>query len=492
VPRKAVDARPPDLVSRFDPNGQLPFARSSLPLNGACGPRQTGDTASQNGQRKKQLARSETQDPEAGTIRRIRRGFRPLLDGSLRKRALAAVQEIIAALPDPSSTELNDASLSGGTAGLAIFCAYLSRVGLDTDENAVQFLEQALRSISTTPMDPSFYGGFTGIAWAAAQLEEQLLDSDEDPTEAIDEALIDYLSRSPWMDDYDLIGGLIGIGVYALERLPRASAVTCLEQIVGRLNETAEHNKDGVTWLTRAHLLPEHQREKCPNGYYNLGLAHGVPGVIALLGQTCAAGVALEKSRPLLDGAVAWLLRQRLDNAAASCFTAWVAPDVERDDCRLAWCYGDAGVAAALFVAARCVNEADWEREAIEIARRAAKRKPESAGVNDAGLCHGAAGLGHIFNRLFQATGESVFREAARYWFERTLAMRRAGQGIAGFSSYRPGIDGQKEHWEDEIGILEGAAGIGLALLAAATDVEPAWDRMLLVSIPAALSKKPF
>ncbi|SRR6266536_3468501 len=76
------------------------------------------------------------------------------------------------------------------------------------------------------------------------------------------------------------------------------------------------------------------------------------------------------------------------------------------------------------------------EREALAIARRADAREPEIAGVKDAGLCHGAAGLGHIFNRLFQATGEEVFREAARYWFERTLEMKRTGQGIAGFSVF--------------------------------------------------------
>jgi hypothetical protein len=33
-------------------------------------------------------------------------------------------------------------------------------------------------------------------------------------------------------------------------------------------------------------------------------------------------------------------------------------------------------------------------------------------------------------------------------------------------------------------GILTGAAGVALALLAAATPIEPSWDRMLLVSIP--------
>jgi hypothetical protein len=35
-----------------------------------------------------------------------------------------------------------------------------------------------------------------------------------------------------------------------------------------------------------------------------------------------------------------------------------------------------------------------------------------------------------------------------------------------------------------EAGLLTGTAGIALALLAATTAVEPAWDRMLLVAIP--------
>ena len=412
-----------------------------------------------------------------------RPSWRPVLTGGIKERALATVGEIVAALPDPSATEISDVSLSDGTAGLAVLCAYLSRAGLDDDENAAQFLAHAVNSVSAQQMGPSLYGGFTGIAWTAAHLQEQLLDPEDDLNEAIDEALKPYLDQSPWQDDYDLIVGLVGIGVYAIERLPRESSIECLERVVDRLDEIAERNVNGVTWLTRPDLLPEWQRALCPDGYYNLGLAHGVPGVIALLGQVCAAGVALEKARPLLDDAVAWLLRQRSIGATQSSFSSWTVPGMEREDCRLAWCYGDAGVAAALLVAARCVNEGEWEREALALARRAAERKPESAGVKDAGLCHGSAGLGHIFNRLFQATGEESFRKAAHYWIERTLEMRRPGQGIAGFSAYRAASEGQGEHREDRVGILEGAAGIALALLAATTEIEPAWDRMLLVSL---------
>ena len=66
------------------------------------------------------------------------------------------------------------------------------------------------------------------------------------------------------------------------------------------------------------------------------------------------------------------------------------------------------------------------------------------------------------------------------FWFERTLQMRREGEGIAGFLSWRPGDGG----WAADRSLLAGATGIALALLAAATPVEPSWDRILLASVP--------
>jgi hypothetical protein len=101
----------------------------------------------------------------------------------------------------------------------------------------------------------------------------------------------------------------------------------------------------------------------------------------------------------------------------------------------------------------------------------------------DAGLCHGAAGLGHLFNRLFQATGEPVLAEAARFWLEQALALRRPGRGFGGYEARIRGGDGAPT-WVAEPGLLTGAAGIALALLAATAPVEPAWDRFLLVAVP--------
>ncbi|MBI3726400.1 hypothetical protein HY251_20940, partial [bacterium] len=59
------------------------------------------------------------------------------------------------------------------------------------------------------------------------------------------------------------------------------------------------------------------------------------------------------------------------------------------------------------------------------------------------------------------------------------LALRESG-GVAGFRALRH--RGGREVPVDDPGFLTGASGIGLALLAASTDLEPAWDRLLLLS----------
>jgi len=426
--------------------------------------------------------------------------WQPILEGDLKERALKAVIDIAQVLQNdppgplpkgvedlPEAQTLFKVALAGGWPGYSLFYSYGARAFPDDDDEeiAAEFLSQTIQSISKQRLNFSLYGGYTGVAWTLEHLREQLVDeSEEDLNADIDESLKEHLSQSPWLADYDLIGGLVGYGVYALERLPRSSAKEILELIAERLDETATRNADGIAWHTHPSLLPDWQRKICPDGYYNLGLAHGIPGIIALLGGMCANGVAVEKARPLLNGSVNWLLKQKLIGSKWSSFTTWKAEGLERDEAHLAWCYGDAGLSAALFCAARAVGEKAWEEEALNIIRRAALRPFEEAGTRDVGICHGAAGLAHIFNRFYQATHENIFKEAATRWFERVLEMRVHKDGIAGFAAFHVEDDLQTPCWTAEPGLLEGAAGVALALLGAITDVEPNWDRMLLLSIP--------
>lgn len=407
-----------------------------------------------------------------------------LMEGQLRERALRTVNEIAEVLQEHQAGA--DPSLSGGLAGQAFLFAELGRGEpmQGHQAHAEQLLLKAAAGIEEQPLPPWLYGGFSGIAWSIERLESMGLPSIEG-LEEIDEALLGLVSRRPWEGMYDLITGLVGLGVYALERLPRPGAIRCLEEIVSRLEERALRTSAGISWWTPPHHLPPHQRAVYREGYFNLGTAHGVPAVVALLALAARAGVAEHKARALAVDGARWVLAKALPESPGARFPACVAPGVTTEPCRAAWCYGDPGAALCLFVAARAMADRELERAALEIAREAAKRPREDAGVVDAGLCHGSAGLGHIYNRLYQASREPLFKQAALSWFEHALDMRRPGEGVAGYCAWAM-LPGREEFgWVPNGTLLEGATGIALALHAACQPFSPTWDGLLMAAIPA-------
>jgi hypothetical protein len=394
--------------------------------------------------------------------------WRALLGDEPRERALAAIREIVRRLPDPdelgSGSDGPNGSLAGGAAGLAVVAAYAGRA-LDVEFDVAGYLGVAAARLRDDPRGPSLFSGGTGLAWAAEHLGAWLGPDPhvDDPNAEMDEALLEVL-EAPWEREFDLVEGLVGFGVYGLERLPRESGLGILQWMLDRLIDRAERLGDGVSWASLASwMLPEH-RATYPHRYFNLGLAHGVPGVVAVLSACMRLGIPSDRVLPVLEDAVTWILANRLPDNERSCFPSWVEPGVEPTLARTAWCYGDPGVSLALLQAARGAGRVDWEESAVEIALRAATRPFELTRVADPGFCHGAAGLGHVFDRLWQATRHRAFERAATAWFERTLDMLQPDEPI------------------EDPSLLTGAGGVALALIGAATDIEPAWDRALLCS----------
>jgi len=414
--------------------------------------------------------------------------WRPILSGTAAEQALQAVEAIAESIPPiTASPGEQDPSLGRGQAGLALLYTWLARAGCmpQADVLARQCLDQAVEAVSAQALNASLYGGFPGVAWAA-DVADRLLDPDaEDRSEDVDDVLLRLLSRADrWSAPYDLVVGLTGLGVYALQRCPRRVAVECLRRVVVLLDECARQDEHGFYWWTPpAEILGQESREQYPSGRVDLGVAHGMAGTIALLGGICGAGVEQATARPLLEGAVRWLLAHSVPTDAGPTFPVWVAPGFQPCPARSAWCYGDPGIAAALLLAARGVGSAAWEREAVELARRAAERPASETGVVNANFCHGAAGLAHLYNRMYQATGEPGLGRASLYWLERTLGFYRRARH-AGDSWVQGNWDpGRRELWTwTGTELVEGAAGVALVLLAAATSVEPTWDRVFLVS----------
>jgi len=371
--------------------------------------------------------------------------------------------------------------VSGGAAGVALFFAYLHAADgrAEAADRALEALDLSTTALSRRQLQPALYSGFSGIGWVVAHLTRELFDGDGDLALEVDGALRQLLSEVNERPPFELLGGLAGYGTYVVERFPTADVADLLSRIVELLD--ASRDETG-TWFTNPDWLPDWQRELMPRGYHNLGVAHGIPGVIGFLAGAQRAGCNDPRVVLLAEDAVRWLLAQK-GTWPGSVFPAHLPPDADPRPTRTAWCYGDLGVAAVLLSAARSFRRKDWEEEALAIARVAARRSVEETKVTESGLCHGAVGLAHLFNRIYQTTGDVEMHDAAQAWYRRAIDMRRPGKGLAGFLGWAdtPGRPGEGE-WRGEPGFLSGVAGIGLALLAAVTEIEPAWDRVMVVS----------
>ena len=391
--------------------------------------------------------------------RKVRR-WRSLVTGVERQWVLSVVAETAGGLTSqieaPPSGDLAD-----GDPGIALLFAYLARVPEarypEAHRWAHQFLARALSRPAITSF-PALFGGWLGAAWAAQHLEAQLCGSKDLCAEVL--PVLEAMIASPEERHFDIVYGMAGAGVFLAERSDPQS-IALLDRLTRRLRDRAVEEAPGLSWWTAPRDVAPLARARHPDGHFDLGVAHGVSGVCAALALAAARGVGLAH-RACRSG-IEWLLAHE-DPVAG--FTTCFAPGEARPPSRLAWCYGDPGVAGALATCAAALGADDIRMAAHRIGRRAALRDDTSSGVVDASLCHGSAGLSLIFQRLWNATGDELFADTARRWMWDAVARLSKGKG------------------PEPAGFLTGRAGVALALLAAASEIEPAWDASLLLSVP--------
>lgn len=374
--------------------------------------------------------------------------------------------------------------LMGGDIGLALFFFYYAKFTDDDKyaEYGVNLISDVFDAINDEEKPFTYHthaGGLAGIGWCVEHLAQNgFLDAD---TDEILEALDSYIHRAMMYDigsgNYDFLHGAVGNGTYFLSRLSNPKAKDYLIDLVDKLDEIAHREDDGaVKWLSVLN------REEGNEGY-NLSLSHGITAVIAFLGKVVEAGVCVEKASQLLEGAVKYLLKYRMDNWKETQlhFPSWVPLEGPvPEGSRLAWCYGDLGIGITLWHTAKSVGNSAWEKIAVEVLGSTATRVDmKKSGTVDAGLCHGTAGNMHIFNRAYQNTGIEAFKTTALFWAKATLELAVHEDGAAGYKAWHTE---QYGGWKAEIAFLEGVAGIGLALISMLSDIESRWDRTLYIS----------
>ena len=266
----------------------------------------------------------------------------------------------------------------------AVLHAYAGAAGLGEDhvQTARRCLAGAIDDLPRAALGWSLYGGFTEVAWAAAHVDRLFATRSTDPPSFahgdIDQALADLLNGS-WMYSYDLISGLVGLGVYALERGTQGERL--LRTVLLLLKQQSIPVQNGVTWRLRRAQMTSLQRRHFGDHHVDLSVSHGVGGVIGLLADVSTASSITHPTRHLLECGTAWLVTQASSDPRLPTVTGAGATASRR----LAWCSGDLSVALSLLASAHCLEREEWVSLAMRTIRSLAEVRPQSPALHNLG-----------------------------------------------------------------------------------------------------------
>lgn len=377
-------------------------------------------------------------------------------------------------------------SLAFGDCGLALL---FGELGEGWESAGHRFLENAVKEMATAP-SLSLFEGLSGVSCAAFwlsnggaryrglrdRLDQHVRAEVAGHAESVAHAVVGDGAPNR---SFDLISGIAGWGTALLAQGVPASSPALGAAVNAVVHLLAEQDERPRITTSTEHMIPS-AREANPDGAVDLGLAHGLPGLLAF--ASLAARVP-GLDAPGLPGAVrwgaTWLARigdRVRDDATWPHFVALTDQGEPGESGPLGgakWCYGAAGVARAMWLAGAALDDDLLRKRSIEIAREMVE--VDLSSIISPGFCHGLAGLLAVLQRFALDTGLEEFRIAG----ERVLAELLDRYDESSLLGFRDVEYGGNE--VDNPGLLSGAAGIALTLAGFVADEPPRWHRIFLI-----------
>ncbi|MFH8616876.1 lanthionine synthetase C family protein [Streptomyces sp. NPDC017979] len=401
--------------------------------------------------------------------------------------ALGLVDVIASRLADPEVQRFSPSyrqHLAYGPAGIALLHIERAARGLGPWQRAHDWLAAASRQPLTSGPDSHPFYGTPALAHALACAADHLPGSYQRALNTMnDQIAIDVgrrldaahrridAGRLPQLAEFDAIRGLTGYGAYLLRHAPDGATTRAVLDYVVRLTEPLAHQDEALPgWWTDTGPSG-HPDDRFPRGHANNGMAHGIGGVLALLALAARHGTVVHGHHTAMGTILTWLDRWK----AGQAWPYWITRDELRTGCgapspvqRPSWCYGTAGLARAQQLAAIVLGDIDRQTEAENALVAALTDVDQLKATTDKGLCHGLAGLVHIATRAADDAHSSTAGRIRASIPALLDAIHSAG------TAFRNG----------DPGLLDGAVGTALALIAPSTAVPPrsAWDACLLVA----------
>ncbi len=363
---------------------------------------------------------------------------------------------------EPESIQLN---LYTGTPGVVLF--YLELFHATGDEAALAEAIAGANYIGAALPDDgqvSDAGLYTGLAGHAFVLElayRASRQSDLGDAAARARALLARAARTEgsgvaWSDVTDIVSGSSGIGLFLLWAHDRTGDVEALELAARagrRLIELGDPADGGLKWL----IVPGYQRNYPNFSHGTAGVAYFLTSLYESTGETGFLEPARAGARYLQANATLTANDGRM---------IFHSEPENKELFYLSWCHGPAGTARTFHRLGRVTDAAEYSEYVPRLAQAIVDMKvPErSPGFwNNVSQCCGNAGVMEFFIALNGVTGEERHLEFAKQVAVDTL--QRGTEEDGGLRWVQAEHRVRPELLIAQTGLMQGAAGVGLALL---------------------------
>lgn len=384
-------------------------------------------------------------------------------------------------------------SLALGAAGVALLHIERARAGLAPWQRAHDWLVCAADRSVVSGDDSHLYYGVPALAFALHAAADRpgryagALDTLDQHIAVTTRRRLDRAharmdrGELPALAEFDAIRGLAGIGAHLLRRDPDGDLLRAVLVYLVRLTDPVKDDGELLPGWWSGLAPSGRPSNDFPGGHANSGVAHGVGGPLALLSLATRGGVRVNGQAEAIGRICAWLDSWRQDGDAGPWWPYWVTRAQSRDrrpgapgPSRPSWCYGTAGLARAQQLAALATSDTARQRMAEDALVQALADPGQLAATTDFSLCHGYAGLVHIAGRV-AADALTPELAACLPLLLSAIVPDTDADGLAESLLRPPSVD---------MGLLEGATGIALALHTAEAETPPVsgWDSCLLIN----------
>lgn len=370
----------------------------------------------------------------------------------------------------------NSIGLYSGCFGALLFLYYYSKYYGDSKSSFLldACTDKMLKYASDNIYTHTFCNGLAGLLYLFSHLRENdLLQIDFDDNQLYsDNLIIDLMLKDLNKGLYDFMHGGLGPAFYML----KISNKVVVKEVVDLLYDMAE--KDSYTGVFKWRYLLD-KNSVCK---YNISLSHGISSIIIFIVRVMKLCPNIERNKceKMLSGAVNYIKSQEIDVSKYGSFypaqSIFYSPELQLKS-RLAWCYGDLGVAYALWLAGEVLNDQDVTAKALKVLLYSTKRiTVNDTYIIDSCICHGSSGVALIFRHLYLKTGIFDFYKAMNYWINKTLQFAVFPNGLSGFMTYN------SNNYCCDYSLLTGISGVGLVFLSYLENDNQPWDELFLLS----------